>query len=312
MKCPFCEAPLNIKGVSLEELHYDCPACGSSLFFEKGECQILSEGVLPGTSVSGEEVTIEEEEAPPFEEASQTVVEEKADTSLVSQEEDVKEKFSSAKTSKEEVIPPSASQKKVPGETTSPATTQEKVEEEITAGGVPFVDESTLPSDLESSSIKKERENQANISSSSSSSSSEKEGNKNQTSQRKKSKQASLKEKSKEPEDFSDVEKFGNTTGNTHQGPFYYNLFVGEINSKEAREHLEYVLSDEALNLPPVEIKNGALRLNRLTPAATHVIVKALMGWPLKISWEQELVVDHEPESKSESDLESSDSESTD
>lgn len=304
MKCPFCEAPLNIEGVSLEELHYDCPVCNSSLFFEKGECQILSEGILPGTSVSEEKVIIAEEEAPPFEEASQGVVEEKADASLVSQEEDVKEKVSPIETPEEEVIPPSASQEKVPGETTSPVAIREEAAEEITAGGVPFVDENSLPSDLESSSIR-EKENQENLSLSS-----QKEENENQKSRQKKSQQASSKDISKKPEDFSDVEKFGNTTGNTHQGPFYYNLFIGEINSKEAREHLEYVLSDEALNLPPVEIKDGALRLIRLTPAATHVIVKALMGWPLKISWEQELVVDHEPELKSESD--SSGSESVD
>ena len=97
-------------------------------------------------------------------------------------------------------------------------------------------------------------------------------------------------------EDFSDLERWGNLPGAAHQGPFFYNLLIEDINSQETREYVKEVLSDEALNLPPVKIKGGSLRLPRLSPAAAHVIVKALIGRPLTLSWEQELAAEAEGE----------------
>ena len=154
---------------------------------------------------------------------------------------------------------------------------EEKEEKQNSTNEVPSIDESTLDMEEVSSLEHEKQENlQQEVSS---------------------DEKTALEKKS---EDFSDVEKFGNTTGRTHQGPFYYNLLIEEINSKETREHLHSVLNDEGLNLPPIKIKDGILKLHRLTPAATHVIVKSLLGWSLKISWEQELAVEVDDEESSD------------
>ena len=276
MNCPFCKIVLNIPEASLasEELHYDCPVCNSSLFFEKGECQILSEGSLPDPSTTQAEDEIKEssqisqqDSSPEEEQALQT-----QNQALIEEE---KEQVQENPLATEEILENETSKIQESDEE-NPSETSPKEEEENTAKGVPFVDEESLSSD-EKEPLKEEEKNI------------QKETSSNETP-----------EAYKKPEDFSDVEKFGNISGNTHQGPFYYNLLIEEINSKEVREHLENVLSDEGLNLSSPQIKDGTLRLPRLTPAATHVIVKALLGWSVKISWEQELVVDHvEEESES-------------
>ena len=278
MNCPFCKTALNIPEASLasEEFHYDCPVCNSSLFFEKGECQILSEGSLPDPSTTQAEDEIKE--------SSQ--ISQPQDSSLPAEEP-----FEALQTQNQALIEeegeqvqenPLATEEILENETSKiqesyePSETSPEEEEENTAKGVPFVNEESLSSD-EMEHLKDEEKNI------------QQETSSNETP-----------EAYKKPEDFSDVEKFGNISGNTHQGPFYYNLLIEEINSKEVRQHLENVLSDEGLNLSSPQIKDGTLRLPQLTPAATHVIVKALLGWSVKISWEQELVVDHvEEESES-------------
>ena len=276
MNCPFCKTALNIPEASLasEELHYDCPVCNSSLFFEKGECQILSEGSLPDSSTTQAEDEIKEssqisqqDSSPEEEQALQT-----QNQALIEEEE---EQVQENPLATEETLENETSKIQESYEEKPSETSQEK-EEKNTAKGVPFVDEESLSSD-EMEHLKDEEKN---------------------IQQKTSSDEAP--EAYKKPEDFSDVEKFGNISGNTHQGPFYYTLLIEEINSKEVRQHLENVLSDEGLNLSSPQIKDGTLRLPRLTPAATHVIVKALLGWSVKISWEQELVVDHvEEESES-------------
>ena len=107
-----------------------------------------------------------------------------------------------------------------------------------------------------------------------------------------------LESQKKDPsmDDFSDVREFGESAALSHTGPFYYNLRIEEINSKEDRDYLEHVLSDEGLALPGWDIKDGVLKLDQLSPAACHVIVKALSSRPVKISWEQFLASDGPPD----------------
>ena len=280
MNCPFCKTTLNIPETSLTigELHYDCPVCNSSLFFEKGECQILSEGSLPDPSTTQAEDEIKES-SQILQPQDNSLTEEKPFEALQTQNQDLieeeGEQIQENSQPKEEILENEPSKIQESYEEKPSKTSLE--EEENTAKGVPFVDEESLSSD-EMEHLKDEEKNI------------QQETSSNETP-----------DAYKKPEDFSDVKKFGNTSGNTHQGPFYYNLLIEEINSKETREHLESVLSDEGFNLSPPQIKDGTLRLPRLTPAATHVIVKALLGWSLKISWEQELVVDHDESSEPES-----------
>lgn len=271
MNCPFCKNNLSIPETSLSEgeFHYDCPHCHSSLLFEKEGCQILVEGTLPEPMASSQEA--EEDSLP-----SEASFDEKT---IIGAGEEESPDISLSKN----VSPSQGEEVLTEGENLSSETSpQMDEEEEDSVEEVPSVDEKTLYT--------------------------EKTSHPEQGIQENLQQEASLDEETigeKKPEDFSDVEKFGNTTGRTHQGPFYYNLLIEEINSKETREHLESVLNDEGLNLPPIKIKDGVLKLRRLTPAATHVIVKALLGWSLKISWEQELAVEMDEEEENPDEVDS-------
>ena len=322
MNCPFCEQTLKIPEESLAsgEFHYDCPFCNSSLLFEKGECQVLVEGALPEVPAVPEKAPASE--TPPT--VSETILQESGqkkempeaalpeppdlqDEAGLSKSEEILQEASNVKeaerpageleasaTEKEAPLPPpsqvvtkekSVSLEDIPLED---STTEETVpveedladeaptdeiqreealledEEENTAGGVPFVDKKNLSEEI--AGFNEDSAPTEPISENSN--------------------------RNKKPEDFSDIERFGNISGHAHKGPFYYNLIIEEINSKQSRQHLEDVLSDEGLTLPPIEIKDGALKLLRISPAACHVIVKSLLGWPFQISWEQELVAD--------------------
>ena len=107
-------------------------------------------------------------------------------------------------------------------------------------------------------------------------------------------------------EDFSDVEKFGNTPAPTGKGAFYYDVTINEIDSEDLRNQVEEVLEDEALKLSPKQFlfsaQEGSLVIKKISPVQAHVIVKSLLGLSLKISWEQHLIADAEPESESELD----------
>lgn len=269
MNCPFCKHSLNIPKASLseEEFHYDCPHCSSSLLFEKEECQILSEGILPESVVSSPEAdkTFVPSDISSNEETIIAGTDEEISETLLPENVSPSQKDEAFTKEENEVL---TEEKNLSSEDS------EDIEEAQSTDGVPSVDEKTLHKE---ETVQEMQENQQQ--------------------------EISLGEgttEEKPPEDFSDVESFGNATGKTHQGPFYYNLLIGEINSRETREHLDSVLSDEGLNLPPVKIKDGTLKLPRLTPAAAHVIVKALLGWSLKISWEQELAVEMDEEENSD------------
>lgn len=272
MNCPFCKHNLNIPETSLseKEFHYDCPHCHSGLLFEKDQCQVLAEGTLPAesmaSSVETEKTFVPSDASSDEETLIEGTDEESPDTSL---SENRPSSQKNEALTNEEDVPSEAS-----------FSMDEKEDEQNSTNEVPSIDESALHREENSILENEEQENSP---------------------QDTPSDESIVKEK--KPEDFSDVEKFGNTTGRTHQGPFYYNLLIEEINSKEIREHLNSVLNDEGLNLPPIKIKDGVLKLHRLTPAATHVIVKSLLGWSLKISWKQELAVEmNDEESPDEED----------
>ena len=98
-------------------------------------------------------------------------------------------------------------------------------------------------------------------------------------------------------EDFSEVAEFGNTQDQDKQGPFLYDLILSEINSQDIREKILFVLEDEYLNLsfrkddPSMEddinIKDGQITIEKISPVQAYVIVTSLMGLPLNISWKQ-------------------------
>ncbi len=101
-------------------------------------------------------------------------------------------------------------------------------------------------------------------------------------------------------EDFSEVSKYGNTPSAGEDGIFFYDLFLSGIDSIELKEAVQMVLDDEYLKISPEEkdisIKNGALRVSKISPVKAHIIVKSLIGLPMGISWKQHLAVDQKTE----------------
>ena len=97
-------------------------------------------------------------------------------------------------------------------------------------------------------------------------------------------------------EDFSEVTNYGNESGLGEEGVFYYNLTLSEIDSEDIRAKVSSILSDDLLQLDSekndLKIKNGVLKLDEISPVKVFVIVKSLMGLPVKIFWEQKLIVD--------------------
>ncbi len=97
-------------------------------------------------------------------------------------------------------------------------------------------------------------------------------------------------------ENFSEVTEYGNQHSLGEEGVFYYDLILSEINSKEVHKELERILEDEALKIDPEKnrllIEDGVLKISEISPVKVHIIVKALIGLPIKIFWKQHLIMD--------------------
>ena len=381
MNCPFCKQLLDIPQDRLSEaegFHYDCPHCSSSLFLEKGECQVLAEGRIPDPAEEEQEAS-QEEAAPSSASAAsdgragavaqqRSVSEGAAGTELATPSGAAAggldfgqeaagavaegESSGAPQQLKEPIVaneaqnpadriaaaPATAAAESgaeaAPSET-EPADSGAEASFESVPESPKFPDQESAPASpasaaLESAALAEPLPSKKDAPDSQSagaphsgltfggpasggphrggpnldgpqgagsgpggsgpggsgpggSAGGSGEGGEGETEEEK-------------LEDFSDLERWGNRPGNTHQGPFFYNLLIEDINSQETREYVKEVLSDEGLNLPPFRIKGGSLRLPRLSPAAAHVIVKALIGRPLTLSWEQELTAEAEGE----------------
>ena len=269
MECPVCQKniPLSPKEIQ-EDLYYDCKYCQSSLFFQKGECQILSEGSpLEETKKEALEENGEKKEDLFSEENLQEFreVPELKESEEKPELQDLEEK-----TKEQEDFSESQEENQV-SEETKDVKSLEASSEEIKKEPP---EETFEDSSLNSSPLEKE---------SLSSSSEELPPIENVEENPLPSK-----------EDFAEVTNYGNKA--SEEGAFSYDLTLSEINSKEVREKIEKVLEDGFLNMNPEEndlsIKEGVLKLKNMSPVQVHIIVKSLIGFPLKIAWKQELVVD--------------------
>lgn len=100
-------------------------------------------------------------------------------------------------------------------------------------------------------------------------------------------------------EGFEEVAEFGNKQIQTGQGSFLYDLTLSEINSKVAREKVQFILADESLQLTFDKedcIKNGEVKITNISPVRAYIIVSFLMGLPLNVSWNQHHIADSNSE----------------
>ena len=262
MNCPICNMNLGLSEAHLkmDELHYDCPHCDSSFFFQNGEYQILNENSIPSKSPSpspspSHVETSAMENLENKNEEFNTILGDKfqEEPSIDSQEEE-KVSDSSFKKQEEEKVSDSSFTKQEEEKVSDSSFKKQEEEEE----------ESEFQEAIES-------ENSSKLNDDSSLQNSPKEN-------------------------FSDIEEYGNKADISIESVFYYDLQIQEINSAQLRQEIKMVLEDKALGLDPeayfLKIKDGVLEISKLSPVKVHVIIKALIGLPLTLKWNQSLVVD--------------------
>ena len=223
MNCPVCKATLEISLSPEEELLYDCPFCHSSLFFEKGEVQILKESTSsPETKEEVEsQVSADAEGVEPLQEEPPEV----PTLDFSGEEELGKEGEEEESVNLKEQTSPHQ-QKEV-------FSKEESVQEDVLGTEA----EEELTEDASSNELRSEEESS-----------------------------------------------------------FFYSLSIENIHSVDLKKEVELALEDENLKLTTegrsLSIKDGRLYLKHLSPVKTHIIVRSLIGLPLKISWEQYLLSD--------------------
>ncbi len=292
MKCPVCnqDFELTLKDFK-EDFYYDCDHCHSNLFFQGGECKVLNEGSLDQN---------DEEEG----DISKGSAEESI--SEIQEEEDLEEP--------ELTEVPELSVPEIEPEKDSDSDSEKEIDEEIEDSDIftfenqqednslEIQQEEALTSDLSEDSKQEEESLTPNLSEDSKQ---EEEALTSDLSEDSKQEEQELEGESLEAqnedekkslEDFSEVTEYGNQQGLGEEGVFYYNLILSEINSEEVRKEVENILEDEALKLNPEKnnliVEDGVLKISEISPVKVHIIVKSLVGLPVKVFWEQHLVID--------------------
>ena len=303
MSCPVCKVKLEFPVPDLEEVYYDCPNCNSSLLFKNGKCEVLNEGQSEKSESQknqSEIVDFQKKESLQDPDSEETGRKESENNNSLQNEitESVQnEDHHELAESDEEFSKESGLLKEeqleeeefVPNETTQVPELKSS-EEESSDNFSEQEDLKEKPAQTEAQHSPLAEEKGGNTVNHSSS--------KEDFSFQEESEKESLKdsESKSQKEDFSEVAEFGNTQDQDKQGPFIYDLTLSEINSQDLREKVLTVLEDESLNLPSKEenhsIKDGEIIIVKISPVQAYVIVTALMGLPLNISWKQHHIAD--------------------
>ena len=275
MQCPVCKVKFDFEISPSEEIYYDCSHCQSSLLFNKGQCEVLSEG--QPVKAEGDSLISEER---------------REEDSLENQGE--QESYSSGEQS--------SGIQKEPAELPFSENNQEGATFQNQAQEESFIpDEITQVPELsqeEESAEEQQPQNLVADSSSLSPASEESQGEipvqtetptlENQTPD------------DRQKEDFKEVAQFANTQNMDRQGVYLYDLVLSEINSQAVREKVLSVLEDKLLILSSDEefpelkdgIKNGKVTIPKISPVKAYVIITSLMGLPLDITWRQNHIAD--------------------
>lgn len=286
MKCPVCNSLISPSITdSQEDFYYDCETCYSSLFFQRGECQVLKTNSVYKESLEefeNQKKTSQEEqdslEVPEITQAEEKYLEESF--SQAYDKESLEESKESA--SVQEEAPFAASdqesfsqsfqeeadsleeQVSSPVEEESDSKSKDPLKEEMTPEQEAF--ESSVHLESEASSEEESEDSFEN---------------------------APPLEDGKE--NFSEVTEFGNFKNLGREGLFYYDLILSELNSEEVCQKVESFLEDPAFRWKQaLEVRDGVLEIKKISPVKAHVIVKSLIGLPVKIFWKQHVVIESE------------------
>jgi len=299
MKCPVCHQNLDLTPKQLkQDLYYDCNYCSSSLFFKEGQCQILAEGSVMA-SEQEKEVTSQKTQIS-NNETSNDIMEESQNFIDEPEVTKVPELFADEVDSHVEEAPFESDTDEVDSHV------EEAPFESDTDEADSHVEEAPSESDtLDSNEYREQSENrltedQEEDSEKVDETPRDQEGDSEKVDETPRDKEDSPQRINESPEssleDFSEVTAYGNRALSIEEGTLYYNLNLSDINSKELHSTVLDILSDESLQLKPetnsLEITDGVLKIVEISPVKAHIIVKSLIGLPIKISWEQHLSVD--------------------
>ena len=309
MKCPVCKIEIKFDVQALDEVYYDCSHCSSSLLFKNGECEVLNEGITqeavsnkPDSSKKGiaeKKLEPEIDSKGSFQEEISVKNEERNESGLEISQEEHQSIPSADKEEKSDNKP------KGEGDNVSSLSGEDAVKETFfpdETTQVPELSEKELSEAEADTSKEKPQDSSVAIAKTTEQSSNEVSSEKDfvfgeelkESSSELQNKDLDKEADSQKKEDFSDVAEFGNTEDENRKGLLLYNLQLSEINSQTLKEKVLATLQDEFLNLSFSEedIREGRMDILKISPVQAYIIVTALMGLPLQISWSQHHIAD--------------------
>ena len=285
MNCPVCKRKIDFD-IPKEDIYYDCSHCQSSLLFSKGECLVINAEQIESSNLESKEETNFIDNTDQNENQESELIDKSIEKSLLSEEvfEKTKTQFigSIQADNPHEITPQEPANKQL-------EPTEEAGEEEDF-----YPNEKTdvpeLPPEAEGLELSSENEPDE------SSYKFEENSNESDSSGQAENIKTSL----KKTEDFSEVAEFAKNQEENAKGLYLYDLTLSEINSQNLKEEVLAVLEDSYLNLLQDEdslslkdaIEQGEIKIPRISPIQTYIIVNSLMGLPLNIHWEQHHIAD--------------------
>ena len=298
MNCPVCKRKIEFS-IPEEDSYYDCRHCQSSLLFSKGECHIIH-AEQRDTMDSAQEKTKSHLTDNTNSIKNQNIEEnfdEKADHSLPEEgAKQIKTSFTKSDGAEENfntAVNHKTQEKKLDSKIQNkPSGLENKKQEENF-----YPNEKTEVPELTANELEEPVIKDSEL----------KEPSYNFEEAPEKADPINFQEKNEPPstdqgagEDFSDVAEFAKNQEENTKGLYLYDLTLSQINSQSLKDEVLTVLKDSYLDLSIEEnslnlkdiLNKGQIKIPRISPIQTYIIVHSLMGLPLNIQWEQHHIAD--------------------
>ena len=97
------------------------------------------------------------------------------------------------------------------------------------------------------------------------------------------------------PEDFLDVENYGNSEGTTDKGFLHYDVTIKGLDSSEIEQQVLSILEDPRFKWMAKDLlslqKDGVLVLKKLNPVKAMCLISELSFLPITLSWKQYMAI---------------------
>ena len=307
MNCPVCKRKIEFN-IPEEDIYYDCSHCQSSLLFSKGECQVIHKeqiDTLNSEQVKTESSQIDQTGKEEFDKGTdgslfEDSFEKNTEYSLSEQEikqtktDPLEDNFDSKVNT--ETINQKTQKEELDSETQNKASELENKTEEENF----FPEEDTKVPELLDDELEEPVKNPDPDELSYKFEEKEEEKPEKIDSINSQEEDISHSTDQKTEEDFSDVAEFAKNQEKNTKGLYLYDLTLSQINSHDLKEEVLAVLEDSFLNLSIEDnsfnlqdvANKGHIKIPKISPVQTYIIVHSLKGLPLDIQWEQYHIAD--------------------